>query len=274
MPPFFQRFWLLFFLKAVSHFCHFSNGCWLHNLFFKGYSAPFLQMFFAFSKQVATTFFPKAASNLFCKGCAYIPYPFLQRVFLLAFFPKEPPFSKGCHFCKVWIYFAAWTSFALNSKASALVLFFQLLSWAFQSLFYNLWFFPFFQRLPRCLFSKGCNSTGDNGMVLNQTLQTNMQCTFHLQHTAKSSWPMFEQKLVNQNRWNSPTENQYWNQYQNQSWNQYWNQYQNQYWNQYFYPKKSISKILILSIFFEKSISIFFHRKILIEINIGCSGFM
>ena len=135
-------------------------------------------------------------------------------------------------------------------------------------------------------FSKGCNSTGDNGMVLNQKLQTNMQCTFHLQHTAKSSWPMFEQKLVNQNRWNSPTENQYWNQYQNQYWNQYqnqswnqyqnqyWNQYQNQYWNQYFYPKKSISKILILSIFFEKSISIFFHRKILIEINIGCSGFM
>ena len=39
-----------------------------------------------------------------------------------------------------------------------------------------------------------------------------------------------------------------------------------------FSPKKSISKILILSIFFEKSISIFFHRKILIEINIGCSG--
>ena len=98
MPPFFQRFWLLFFLKAVSHFCHFSNGCWLHNLFFKGYSTPFLQMFFAFSKQSATTFFPKAASNLFCKGCAYIPYPFLQRVFLLAFFPKEPPFFQRLPF--------------------------------------------------------------------------------------------------------------------------------------------------------------------------------
>ena len=125
--PFCQRFcdWVpvlkedVFFPKTVPYII-FSNGCWLHTSCHQrihDIAHPFVfQMFVFFHRQFATTFFSKAAGNLFCKGCRQ---PFLQRlwptfptfatffpkVFLVGIFPnlfffqRSNLFSKGCHFC-------------------------------------------------------------------------------------------------------------------------------------------------------------------------------
>ena len=128
------------------------------------------------------------------------------------------------------------------------------------------WFSPsFFAKVTKMPFSKSCNSTGAKGMALNQKLQTNSVHAAHCQIWVADPWgntksSILAEKLVNQKIWKNPTENQYWN------------QYQNQYPNQYFHQRNQYPKYWYYQYFLKNKYQYFFHRKILIEINIGCSG--